>query len=327
MNTQDEKIRFEILTSLYRKFEQDPLHSELSNDDLSDEHNNFEKDDINYVIDRIDGEHADVQSYMGGLRDVEITARGIEHLSKQGVETILDNSLRYELLRNAYEADREGRGAFVDIPEFIDDIGATEKETLCNVEYLKQKRLIELFNGYNGIQITDRGREKFESYRDDGVDIPSNSISQSTKQAEIGRGDSQKAENLFRDIVELTSEEVRILDRYAKTGLFEWINAYVPTDVSVKVLTSGRVTGGTYADDISDELNESIDVEVRKLPNSDWDFHDRYIFRDEDMGWSWGHSFHDSGDRQHTASELKPVNRERISKKFDETWERADRVV
>jgi hypothetical protein len=184
-----------------------------------------------------------------------------------------------------------------------------------------------LFDGFRSVEITNQGRERYEKYRDDGVEIPSTSLSESTRQAEIGKGDSQEAENLFRDIVELAQSEVIVLDRYAKKGLFQWLDKHVPAGVQIRVLTSGRVTGGSYTQDIQQPLTNPSDVEVRELPNSDWDFHDRYIFRDGDMGWSWGHSFHDSGDRQHTANELKPVNRDNILSKFQSSWNRANKVI
>jgi len=327
MDARDEKIRFEILSSLYRQFEEDPLHARLSNEDIAEENDQIESDEIDYIIDRIDGEYVDAQSYAGGLIDVEITSRGIEHLSSQGVQTLLDTSLRYDILQAVYKVDREHKGNFLRVSEFTEQAGAAESEVLANLKYLKQKRLVSLMSGWNGIEITNKGRNKYESYRDDGVEIPSSSTSQSTRQAEIGRGDEEQAENLFRDIVELASSEVRILDRYAKLGIFTWVNTYIPSGVSVKVLTSGQVTGGDYADEIASELDDSMTVEIRELPNHNWDFHDRYVFRDEDMGWSWGHSFHDSGDRQHTPTELKPVNRRRIIQKFDDAWEQATSVM
>lgn len=326
MKSRDENIRLGILREVYDEFHDNPPRVRVSNDELS-EKLDVDADDIDYILGRMDGEYADVQSYLGGKKVAEITSTGIEFLSKQGHTTLLDSEIRYRILQVLYEIDRERRHALVDIETLKDETGADEEELLRNIEYLKQKNCVELHGGYSTIQITNHGRERHEKYRDDGIGIPSTASSESTLQAEIGRGETQKAENLFRDIVELAHSEIVILDRYAKQGLFDWIDKHIPKGVQVRVLTSGRVTDSSYPQDIKQSLSNPSDVEVRELPNRDWDFHDRYIFRDDQIGWSWGHSFHDSGDRQHTANELKPINRDTILEKFENAWNRANKVI
>ena len=326
MDSRDENIRLGILKEVYEEFHNNPPRVLVSNHEIA-ETLDVELDDINYILDRIDGESIDVQSYLGGRKDAEITAKGIEFLSSQGHNTLLDSKTRYNILQILYKTDREQRHSLVNIDKLKDETDAEEAELLRNIEYLKQMNCVELHGGYSTIQITNHGRERHEKYRDDGIGIPSTASSESTMQAEIGKGETQKAENLFRDIVELAETEIVILDRYAKQGLFNWIDKHVPAGVQIRVLTSGRVTGGSYTKDIKQPLSTPSDVEVRELPNSDWDFHDRYIFRDDEMGWSWGHSFHDSGDRQHTANELKPINRDTILQKFESAWKQASQVI
>lgn len=327
MNSRDEKIRLEILKALYDAFEDEPHSYSITNRELADEIQGINEDEVEYMLDRVDGEYADVNSYGGGLRDVEIAYRGIEYLAEVGYPTLLDSKTRYDLLQVLYEEDRETRNSSVNVDELADELGVDQGEIIKNVRYLRQRNCIDLVNGFRAVRITNYGREQFERYRDDGVEIPSTTLSSETRQAEIGKGATKEAENLFRDIVELAQSEVVILDRYAKEGVFEWIDKHVPRGVQVRVLTSGRVTGGSYARDIQEPLSNPTDVKVKELPNNDWDFHDRYVFRDDDMGWSWGHSFHDSGHRQHTANELKPINRDTIIGEFEAAWSKASKVI
>lgn len=329
MDAKDEKIRLEILELLHEAFKNNPGNPHISNDELSESLVGTDEKDINYILDRIDGDYAEIQTYLGGGKRAEITARGVEYLSKQGHPTFLDTETRYALLELLYTSDRENRRVGLSINQLVEQMGVDHSTILRNVRYLKQKNILDLRGGFGGnstVQLTNHGRERWEAYRDDGVEIPSTTLSESTRQAEIGRGDRSKAEHLFRDIVELSQEEVVVLDRYAKKELFEWLEGYVPRGVQVRVLTSSVVTGGSYTEEVYEVLSNSDTVEVRELSNSDWDFHDRYVFRDDDMGWSWGHSFHDSGDRQHTANELKPINRDKILEKFENAWEQAESV-
>jgi hypothetical protein len=66
-------------------------------------------------------------------------------------------------------------------------------------------------------------------------------------------------------------------------------------------------------------------IYARHLPStkSDWAFHDRYVIRDQEYGWTWGSSFHDSGEKQHTPTELRPINLNRILADFNAAWPRA----
>ncbi|QHS17216.1 hypothetical protein GWK26_08715 [haloarchaeon 3A1-DGR] len=326
MDPKDEKIKFEVVKIAYDSFRNNPPRSRVSNEEISNE---LEVDisEIDYILDRIDGDEIDKQAYLGGKQDVEITASGIEFLADKGVDTLLNTDTRYHILENLYQEDYGSRMGAVSANDLLEELDLDEDELLANVEYLKQKNLLELFNGYDGYEITNFGRERYEGYQESGIEIPSSRRAQSRRQAEIGRGDHQEAENLFRDVVELAQDEVRILDRYAREPLYDWVDAHIHDQVDTKVLTSDSVTNGSYASNIKNKLTKPSNVEVREISNQDWDFHDRYLIRDEDMGWAWGHSFHDSAERQHTATELEPVNLETVSAKFNAAWKTASKVI
>lgn len=158
------------------------------------------------------------------------------------------------------------------------------------------------------------------------MEISRTGTHRSLRQASIGPDEPQKAENLFRDVVELAQEEVIIIDRYARDGLYDLLQ-HVPEGVDIKVVTSDGVTGGGYQQRVNQFAQQHADIEVRSLPDSDWDFHDRYVIRDWEDGWAWGHSFHDAGDTQHTASELRPINCESIVAQFTNAWQNGSVIV
>lgn len=101
----------------------------------------------------------------------------------------------------------------------------------------------------------------------------------------------------------------------------------MPSGVNIQVITSERVVDKDYEQKVKQFETDHSDIEVQYLEDSDWDFHDRYIIRDREDGWAWGHSFHDAGDTQHTASELKPVNRDRIIDEFQNSWKQGKVIV
>jgi len=331
LGQQDEKIAREILKELYDQFK-DVQYRGLTGDGLYEVLEEYEQDDVAYVAERIDGEYVEVQGALGQrISTIQITAAGIEKLHEDGCETIIDGNTRYDILEELYQLDRENTGVvFAERDELIDEIG---DETLVdqNIWYLKEKRLIETHGGggglfYHGARITDRGADRFEAYRNDGVEIPRTGTHRSLRQASIGPNESQQAEHLFRDFVELARDEVIIIDRYAREGLYDLLQ-HVPNGVEIKVMTTDRVTGGGYQQRVSQFAQQHSDIEVRYLSDSDWDFHDRYIIRDREDGWAWGHSFHDAGDTQHTASELRPINRESIESQFTAAWQNGTVVV
>jgi len=196
---------------------------------------------------------------------------------------------------------------------------------------LKETRLVETMGGgggyfYHRVKITERGSEKYERYEEDGVKIPRVGSTSSLRQASIGPNESGKAENLFRNFVELSGEEVVIIDRFAREGLYDLLK-HAPSGVDIRVITTDRVTGGGYKQKVQQFEQQHPNIEVRYLQDSNWGFHDRYVIRDQEDAWAWGHSFYDAGDTQHTASELKPINRDTIIKQFNNAWQRASVIV
>jgi hypothetical protein len=274
----------------------------------------------------MDGEFVEKKGAAGTrIALINIAAKGIEKLHSEGYSTLLETDTRYEILEILYKEDRKNPGfAYISRSDLASEIGAAEEEIDRDIWYLKEKRLVETRTGgsnsfYSSAGITDRGSKRYEQYDEDDVEIPRVSGRSSLQQASIGPGESGKAENLFRDFVELAQDEVMIIDRYAREGLYDLLQ-HVPNGVEIKVVTTGRVTGQDYEQRVNQFKQQHSSIEVRELPDSDWEFHDRYIIRDREDGWAWGHSFHDAGDTQHTASELKPVNREQIVSQFETAW-------
>ena len=331
LGEQDEKIAREILKTLYEQFEDVPYRG-VTGEDLYDALDAYDPDEVAYVAERIDGEYVDVRGAIGQrISTIQITAAGIEKLHEDGYETILDGDIRYDILEQLYQLDREHAGiAFAERDELIDELG-DEAVVDQNVWYLKEKRFIETHGGggglfYHGAGITDRGTDRFEAYRHDGVEIPRTGTHRSLRQASIGPNESQEAEHLFRDFVELARDEVIIIDRFAREGLYDLLQ-HVPNGVEIKVMTTDRVTGGGYEQRVTQFAQHHPEIEVRSLADGDWDFHDRYVIRDREDGWAWGHSFHDAGDTQHTASELRPINRESIESQFSAAWQHGAVIV
>lgn len=250
LGQQDEKIAREILKALYEQFE-DVQYRGLTGEGLYEALEDYNRDDVAYVAERIDGEYVDVGGAVGQrISTIQITASGIEKLHEDGYETILNGDTRYDILEQLYQLDRENAGfVFAEREELINELG-DESVVDQNVWYLKEKRLIETHGGggglfYHGVAITDRGADRFEAYRHDGVEIPRTGTHRSLRQASIGPNESQQAENLFRDFVELARDEVIIIDRFAREGLYDLLQ-HVPVGVEIKVMTTDRVTGGGY---------------------------------------------------------------------------------
>lgn len=158
------------------------------------------------------------------------------------------------------------------------------------------------------------------------MSIPRTHPLQRFTQHTIEQGDRDKAENVFREIVELASEEVIVIDAYAKGRLYEMLEEHVPDVVDVKILMSHK-----EFDDENVELYEdyadgkSGDVELRYLDYyDDYPFHTREVIQDRAAGWIWDHTFADAGNRHHTISQLRPVNLENDLDAFDEAWEEAE---
>jgi len=328
MADQDDKIRREILKWLYEEFEGSPNSSIEGERFLEALTEDFDEEDVVYNVERMDGEFLEKQGAMGTrIALINIAAKGIEELHSEGYSTLLETEARYDILEILYEADRKNPGfAYISRSDMVNEVGAVENEIDQNIWYLKEKRLVETRTGgtdsfYSSAGITDRGSKRYEQYNKDSVEIPRVSGRSSLQQASIGPGESGKAENLFRDFVEMTQDEVIIIDRFAREGLYDLLQ-HVPSRVEIKVITTVRVTGQSYVQRVNQFKQQHSSIEVRELPDSEWDFHDRYIIRDREDGWAWGHSFHDAGDTQHTASELKPVNREQIVSQYESAWKK-----
>lgn len=331
MNSQDEKIVREILKVLYNQFEDVPYRG-LTGEELYEALEEYERDDVAYVAERTDGEYVEMQGALGKrIGQIQITATGIERLHEDGYATVVDDDTRYDILEQLYQVDRENAGmVFADRDDLVDEVGDSDIVGQ-NIWYLKEKRLVETHGGggglfYRGASITDRGADRFEAYQRDGVEIPRTGTHRSLRQASVGPDESQKAENLFRDFVEIARDEVIIVDRFAREGLYDLLQ-HVPEGVEIKVVTTNRVTGDGYQQHVSQFAQQHPEIKVRYLSDNDWDFHDRYIIRDREDGWAWGHSFHDAGDTQHTASELRPVNRESIESQFTAVWRNGTVIV
>lgn len=332
MSARDEKLRTEILKHLYELFKEDPAGF-WTDQAFFDGLEGYDENEIIYNVERMDGQLLENRGALGKrISMIHITPDGIEDLHQKGIPTILDGDTRYELLNILYSADRQQPGqGYIGREDLIEESSADEAEVHKNVWYLKEKHLVETSGGgggyfYHRLKITRRGSQRFEQYEEHGVGIPRVNGRASLRQASIGPDEPEKAENLFRDLVELSRDEVVIVDRFAREGLYDLLR-HVPEGVEIKVLTTDRVTGEDYRQRVTDFENQHSDIEVRYLSDSDWDFHDRYIFVDREDGWAWGHSFHDAGETQHTASELKPVNRDTIIKQFESGWKNASVVI
>ncbi len=332
MKEEDKKIRREVLKWLYNGFEENPS-AKWDGTALPDDLDQFDETDIEYVVGRMDGELIDTEATTSSpMHTIDLRPQGIEELHRQGFDTVLDDDARYEILTVLYQASRdEPRRPFVSREDLMDSVGFETEKVDQNIWYLKEKRLVERQGGlggglFNRVKITEYGSEKYEAYQEDGIEIPSSLGVTSIRQASIGPGESGKAENLFRDFVELADDEVIVIDRYARKPLYDLLG-HVPSGVDIQVVTSEHVVNNDYEQRVRKSENNHSDVEVRYLDNSDWDFHDRYVIRDREDGWAWGHSFHDAGDTQHTASELKPVNRDRIIRGFQKAWKKGQVIV
>jgi DNA-binding MarR family transcriptional regulator len=332
MKEKDEKIRREVLKWLYNGFEENPS-AKWNGTALPDDLDQFDETDIEYVVSRMDGELVDTEATTSSpMHTIDLRPQGIEELHQEGFDTLLDDDVRYEILAVLYQASRdEPRKPFVSREDLMDEVGVDEKKVDQNIWYLKEKRLVERQGGLGGglfsrVKITEYGSEKYEAYQEDGIEIPSSLGLTSIRQASIGPGESGKAKNLLRDFVELADDEVIVIDRYARKPLYDLLG-HVPSGVDVQVVTIERVVNNVYEQRVRKFQNNHSDVEVRYLDDSDWDFHDRYVIRDREDGWAWGHSFHDAGDTQHTASELKPVNRDRIIREFQKAWQKGQVIV
>lgn len=140
MKDKDEKIAREILKVLYEKFKEDQF-GDTSGDELCKKLDDYERKDIVYVADRMDGQLVEVQGLLGkSIGNVRIKAEGIEKLYEDGYETFLDGDERYEILKFLYDLDRDKSGReFATRDTVLNSVDAGENVVDMNIKYLKEK--------------------------------------------------------------------------------------------------------------------------------------------------------------------------------------------
>lgn len=332
MNNKDEKISKEILKVLYDHFNEEPIRS-MEVEELYQALEQFSNDDITYVAKRIDQKYVDIGK---GIGCIHITAEGIDRLFQLGYQTLLGQDTRYEILGILYKFDREHPREILERKDLVEEMEVEPTEIDKNVWYLREKQLIETKGGGSGkfyhlIKITRRGKDKYEAYQNDGVEIPSTGQFIQIHQTTIGPNEHGKAENLFRDFVELAKDQVIVIDPFAREKLYTELLKHVPSPVEINVITSDQVAGSERYKKIVAQFKDNHEkTEVRyleKRKGNGWPFHGRSVIRDREEGWNWDHSFHDAGKTQHTVSEIKPVNLKKILDTFDIAWEEGGSVI
>jgi len=324
MSVSDQKLHREILSYIYEEMKDD-LRRDADLRELVEEFDDFDMDELRYHIERLQDNR---QVEYRGQYSVRITAEGVEKLDGEGYETLLDTDLRYEILRRAYEEDRGGPHVFIDGDALFEELDASEEEINRNLWYLSEKGFIDRSGISNDFRLEGEARDRYEQYRDEGIPIPRTHPLQRYTQHTIEQGDREKAENVFRDIVEVAREEVIIVDTYAKGRLYNLMERHIPSVVDVKILMSDREVDEENIELYRDyAAGKEGDVELRYLDyREDYPFHSREVIRDREAGWVWDHTFADAGDRHHTISQLRPVNLENDLEAFDEAWEEAESV-
>lgn len=324
MSISDQQLHREILGCIYDALNPD-FRRHANVPDMVDEFDELNLDELRYHINRL-AENRLVER--SAQHHVQLTPSGVEKLAQDGYETLLDFDLRYEILRVAYELDRGTPNAYINITEVREGLDVSEEAMDPQLWYLSQKGLIDLTGTSRDFQLTADGRNRYEEYRDEGIPIPRTQPLQRFTQHTIEQGDRDKAENVFRDIVEIARDEVIVIDAYAKGRLYDMLEEHVPTAVDVNILMTDR-----EIEEENIELYEEYaegkdgDVELRYLDYRDeYPFHTREVIRDREAGWIWDHTFADAGNRHHTISQLRPVNLENDLKAFDQAWEEAESV-
>lgn len=320
----DQKIQREILKFLYRVWEENP-RGQMSAGEVGEELEEIFDNGHRYHLTRLDDNgYIDTESLSARHQYVNISTTGIEKLAQDGYETILEDDYRYVILRVLYEIDREKGGAahsYVGMDDIQEEIQLDDQTLKQNIWYLEEKGLVETGPcGTTSVQITARGRNRYEEHRNN-TPIPRTHTGARWTQHTIAEGDFEKANNVFRDFVELAQDEVIIIDAYAKAGLYEMLEA-VPETVDVRVIGSDRQMNDEHREAYrAFTEGRSGETQLRYLEYDEWPFHGRYVIRDREDGYVWDHTFADSGSGQHTISEVRPVNLENTVDDFDQAWE------
>lgn len=112
-----------MLKALYNQFE-DVQYRGLTGENLYKALEEYERDDVAYVAERIDGKHVDVQGALGKrISTIQITATGIEKLHEDGYDTILDGDIRYDILEQLYQLGWENTEmVFSGRDDLVDDL-------------------------------------------------------------------------------------------------------------------------------------------------------------------------------------------------------------
>ena len=324
MSISDQVIHREILSFIYEEMKDD-FRRAADLREMVEEFEDLDMEELRYHIERLRDNR---QVEYRGQNSVQITIEGVEKLDREGYETLLDTDLRYEILRRAYEADRGRPHAYIDGDTLFEELDAPSEEVSRNLWYLSQKGFIDRSGTSSDFQLEGEGRNRYEQYRDEGIPIPRTHPLQRYTQHTIEQGDREKAENVFREIVEVAREEVIVVDTYAKGWLYELMEQHIPSIVGVKILMSDREVDEENIELYRDyAAGKDGDVELRYLDyREDYPFHSREVIRDREAGWVWDHTFADAGDRHHTISQLRPVNLENDLEAFDAAWEEAETV-
>lgn len=324
MSFSDQKTHREILIHVYEEMK-DNFHRMVDIREMAEEFENYDLDEIRYHVKRLRENRFLEQVAQHSIR---ITVDGVEKLDQEGYDTMLSTDIRYEILQISYEKDRGQLHSIIDADEVIEEADISSEQAHQNLWYLSEKGLVELSGTSNNFELTGEGRNRYEQYRDEGIPIPRIHPLQRFTQHTVEQGDREKAENVFREIVEIARDEVIVIDQYAKGSMWEMLEEHVPSVVDVKVLMSDKELGDEnielyheYAD------GKKGDVELRYQEYwGDYPFHSRLVVRDREAGWVWDYSVADSARRHHTISQLRPVNLDNDLEVFDEAWKKAETV-
>jgi predicted transcriptional regulator len=325
MSAADQQLHREILTLIYEEHDDRFRGTMVDTRSLAEEFEELDTAELRYHIDRLKDDYLLEQT---AQHHVRITSDGVEKLAQKGYKTFLESDLRYEILRVAYEIDRGKSVVYIDQNDIVEELDITAEELQPHLWYLSQKDLIDLTGTNSMIELTGTGRNRYEEYRDEGMPIPRTDPIQKFTQHTIAQGDKDKAENVFRDIVEVARDEVIVIDAYAKGRLYDMMEAHIPSVVDVKILMSDREVGDENIEAYHDFTQGRRGVvDLRYLDYWDeYPFHTREVIRDREAGWIWDHTFADAGNRHHTISQLRPVNLENDLDVFDEVWQEAETV-
>lgn len=316
------QIQSAILTWMYEELLQSASRWSLPDEGAIE---GFDWPDVQYELRRLEGD-----GFISGDRLKQITARGIEYLQDLGVETVLAGDLRERVLAALYETDRqEGPSARIDAKSLTEALSVSASATGVILHYLEDSGLIDVLsvmgNRFRGVRISARGMAKHEAIQAGGSGWASSTTSPTADhEFMFGPNEEQAAARLLRDVTEVARAQILIVDPYARAKIISKLR-HTRKGVKVMVLTSDSMAGEDYQTALLPHPH--LDLEIRVLPKTNLQFHDRYIIVDGKDAWGWGHSFHDAGKTKHTVAQIRPVNRDRIITDFQNKWKTGKVVV